>query len=252
MLLLICQSFLGHVGQWSTHGQGAAQILKARAYYDPNDKFESKLVLSLRGPVLFEALVNPKLSFSPEEWSTLVENHLDGGSYEEQTDTDVEALESETACHYDTLKATLGYMHTRLRSIPDNPSADNKQSGLSLTTLHAFYQRSYGLCLAICIIVNCIFKALDPNNAGLEADSTAFCQKVLDVAEKAAKYRPVGASFVFLCLIVARCDNADTIQLPAKVQAALLDYRMDFASPEVRHLEAELAYAHRRLSLREA
>jgi hypothetical protein len=34
------------------HVEGAAQILKARRYYDPADDFESKLLLSLRGPVV--------------------------------------------------------------------------------------------------------------------------------------------------------------------------------------------------------
>lgn len=29
-----------------------AQILKARGYYDPQDMFECKLLLSLRGPVV--------------------------------------------------------------------------------------------------------------------------------------------------------------------------------------------------------
>jgi len=85
MLLLICQSFLGTSGGYvSGHGEGAAQILKVRAYYNPRDDFEKELLLSLRGPILFEALVNPRIRLSPEEWKTLVESELDEGTPEGQ------------------------------------------------------------------------------------------------------------------------------------------------------------------------
>jgi hypothetical protein len=40
-------------GNKTFHGQGAAQILKYRGeYYDKEDRFESELLLTLRGPVV--------------------------------------------------------------------------------------------------------------------------------------------------------------------------------------------------------
>lgn len=54
MVLLICQGFIGNTGfRWTGHCEGAAQILKARKYYDPNDEFESKLFISIRAPVVW-------------------------------------------------------------------------------------------------------------------------------------------------------------------------------------------------------
>lgn len=37
---------------WANHSAGAAQILKSRGHTGPQDEFESKLLLSLRGPVV--------------------------------------------------------------------------------------------------------------------------------------------------------------------------------------------------------
>lgn len=72
-LLMICQSFVGSTdGGWMSHGEGAAQILKARKHLKVKDGFEERLLLMLRGPVLFEALTNPKISFTPMEWRKLV------------------------------------------------------------------------------------------------------------------------------------------------------------------------------------
>jgi hypothetical protein len=37
---------------WTGHCEGAAHLLKARQYQQPQDDFEYKLLLSLRGPVV--------------------------------------------------------------------------------------------------------------------------------------------------------------------------------------------------------
>ena len=53
MILLSCQTFLGHsTNSWSGHAEGAALILRARKNFGPRDDFEKKLFLSLRGVVV--------------------------------------------------------------------------------------------------------------------------------------------------------------------------------------------------------
>ena len=50
---MIEKSYLGLTnGRFSGHCEGAAQIIKARGNYNPEDAFESKLLLSIRGPVV--------------------------------------------------------------------------------------------------------------------------------------------------------------------------------------------------------
>ncbi|KAE8444367.1 hypothetical protein EG329_000567 [Mollisiaceae sp. DMI_Dod_QoI] len=271
MLLLICQSFLGtHTGCRSAHGEGAAQIIKARSYYDTQDEFECKLLLSLRGPVLFEALINPKICFGPEEWSSLVANELDGTSYEGlmmhclarapdimergrtalREQLDLYILAAETRHHYSILKTTLAKLHDRLYAAPEFSGDDSRQSAVWVTRTHAYFQRSYGLGLAICLVFNCILKALDASSVDLDVDSMNFCEEVLSLADQAAKYRPLGASFVTLCLIAAWCASTNLARLQAEIKAILLDYRQDFTATGSENLEKELIYSSQRLSLR--
>jgi hypothetical protein len=274
MILLICQSFLGTSGGGgyaSGHGEGAAQIIKVRSYYNPRDDFEKELLLSLRGPILFEALINPKICFSPEEWKTLVESEIDEGTPEGQMmrclakapslmqrgraglrdQVDLTAVVSETRQQYSILKEILQEMEDRYNTVRDDGIP---RSTIMLTKVHAHYQRIYGLALAVCLIFNCIYRALDPAYMELDIDAKDFSEKVLCLAEEAAPYRPLGASYILLCLITAWCGSRDegTKQL---VEAAYVDYRMDFpedfqadATPSAR---AWLEYSCQRLYLLE-
>lgn len=267
MLLLICQSFLGtYVGYCSSHGEGAAQILKVRAYYNTQDEFERKLLLTLRGPVLFEALINTRISFTPKEWRGIVENELDGASSEGlilrclahapdlmqrgttalREQAGLQMLISETRHQYVILTATLSELHDRLNSVKEFRSSPH--SATSLTRAHSHYQRSYGLCLAICIVFNCILKALDTNDTDLDVESMCFCEDVLGLAEEAAMYRPLGASYITLCLMAAWCGSRDDATR-VTVERILIDYRMDFPGALIEGYKVELEHTSQRLSL---
>lgn len=269
MLLLICQSFLStHVGNRSSHGEGMAQILKARAYYDRNDKFEATLLLALRGPVLFEALVNSKISFTPKEWRMIVENELDEdtpaalmmrclanvpnliqrGRKALREQSGLQMLVSETRCQYQRLTAILRDLHDHLEAAQE--LSYNCHSETSLTMVHAHHQRMYGLGLIICIIFNCILRALAGSNSGFDTDLDHFCENVLSLAVQAVIYRPLGAGYVTLCLTVAWCGCRDEATR-FKIERALDDYRMDITALSAETFKADLEYASRRLSLLE-
>jgi hypothetical protein len=256
-------------------GEGAAQILKARQYYDPNDEFECKLVLSLRGPVLFEALCNPKISFTAKEWKRLVENELDGttcegqmmrclakapdfmqrGKVALQEHTDLKILRGEVTEQYLELKRILSELHERFIGFQKSPDSGggSSKSAIVQTMMHSWYQRSYGLGLAICLIFNCIMKALYPNDFDLEVESVDFCQRVLELAEQASIYRPCGAAYICICLIAAWCARSDE-EIRGLVEAALADYLSDFPTTPGGFGDTwrlELEYAARRFSLLE-
>lgn len=271
MLLLICQGFLGTCGgRGSTHGEGAAQILKARAYFDTRDDFECKLLLTLRGPVLFEALVNTRISFTPEEWGRLVENELDDATPEGlmirclarapnlmqrgrtalREQAGLQMLISETRHQYQILTAILSGLRDRLDALPELSSGDSSQFVTGRTRAHAHYQRTYGLGLAMCIIFNCVLTALGADDAGLDTESTRFCEDVLELADKAAVYRPLGASYITLCLMAAWCGSKDEAT-KAAVESALLDYQTDLPGNLEETLMAHLERIYQRLSLLE-
>lgn len=100
------------------------------------------------------------------------------------------------------------------------------------------------------MIVNCILNALDPNDTVLEMESTYFCKDTLRLAHQATRYRPIGASFVTLCLVVAWCGSRDEVKR-ATVESVLVDYGMDFPEAYER-LMVDLEYTSQRLRLLES
>ncbi|KAK2736726.1 hypothetical protein FQN57_000574 [Myotisia sp. PD_48] len=245
MILLVCQGFIGTTEfNWTGHCEGAAQILKARSYYDPNDEFESKLVLSLRGPVLFEALMNRKIKFTAFEWKTLIENHLDEGTGEGQMmrclarapdfmrrgrlllyeETEDPTLLRDMRTNYEQVKEVVQTFKARFSDIQENVS--DKTPILSSTVLvHSLYQRSYDLALTIAIMLNCILSSIDfEQELELQLDATAFAKEILSHAASAARYKPMGSAFMLLCLGAAWVGTTDSL-LRSSIETAMVEYQ---------------------------
>lgn len=272
-LLFICASFLGVVGNRSYHGEGAAQILKVRKYYDPQDDFEQKLLLCLRGPVLFEAIVNPRIQFTPEEWRTIVENKLDENNRPEgmmlrsvarvpgfmhrgkialREQTGLQMLVSDIRHEYQILTAILsGFRDRYLASEmtePTKTAVHTSKSAFTMTMISCHYQRTYGFGLTICMVFICILKALDTDHMDLNLDVEQFCTETAKLAEEAAKYRPLCASYIQLCLGAAWSCNEDK-GTRAALEFMMADYSSDFGSFSEETIKAGLEETYRSLRL---
>ena len=241
MLLLICQSFLGtYVNEFSGHTEGAAIILKTRGYGNPEDEFERNLVLTLRGPVLFESLYNSRINFSHEEWTRLVKDPLDRelpkgnmvyclahvpdlmrrGRIALITNSSTQGLIYEARHQYNMVKASVDKLREAYETskAPSSPQA---------TRLHAHHQRMFGLGLAIVLIFHSLLQGLGDNSLGLCFDSQRCCEDVLDLAEHARPFRPLGSSYVLLCLTTAWVATTDDV-LRESIVALYEDYQDDF------------------------
>lgn len=251
-LLLICSTYLGMNGSRTYHGEGAAQILRVRGYYDPQDDFEEKLLLCFRGPVLFEALINPRIQFSPQEWKTIVENKLDGtdrpegmmlrclarapeymrrGKIALRERTGLPILVSDMRQQYRVLLNLLDGLRDRYLAFqqpdPAGTAARNSMSKATIEMANHHYQRMYGFGLTICMIFNSILKILDRDCIDLNVDAQSFCKETLKHADEAAKYRPIGAGYVMLCLAAAwACCGDYTTQLA--LERLVVEYSSDF------------------------
>ena len=219
---------------------------------------------------LFEALFNDRIRFSRKEWSILVENELDGSTCEGRmmcclarlpdlmqrgrialrTKSNVQIIIAEGRHQYHILKAILSELHDRLNAVQEPSNDGGPQVASRSMRLHAHYQRTYGLALAICMFFNCILNALDPNDTVLEMESTHFCRDSLRLAYQASRYRPLGASFVMLCLVGAWCGSRDEATR-ATVESTLVDYGMDFPGAYTEKLMVELECTSQRLRLLE-
>ena len=95
------------------------------------------------------------------------------------------------------------------------------------TLLHAQYQRMYGLGLTVAIILNCLARALDPDDPTLPVESTYFAQEIVLLSDTQVAFRPLGSFYMLVCLLTARVGTADKI-VRATVEKALDDYQRDF------------------------
>jgi hypothetical protein len=268
-LLMICQAFVGASnGCRVSHGEGAAQILKARKAgraSQAEEGFEQQLLLMLRGPVLFEAIVNPKIAFTPKEWTNLIEGPMmkaspgngivdcmvhapdliQRGTIARLEQSDLTPLILETSHQYQLLKIGLAEHYDRYETVRYLP----RYSITALATkIHCHYQRVYGLWLTVILAFNCIYKALDPNNVELELDSIRFCEEVLDLGDKAMIYRPLGSSWVMISLMAAWCSSSNETT-KARLEMCLRDYLTDAIGLSNNVLAKELENLLRRLSL---
>ena len=197
---------------------------------------------------MFEGLFNDKIRFTPEEWKTLVENELDGITPEGQMmrclarfpdftrrgqrlrrgDSEDPDLLDEVQTEYLKMKTVVQDLNIK---IPDAAEvAANPSPVWSLQAplfLHFLYSRGYGLALTISIIFNRMLDALGFEDHRLDSESTSFAQEIVTLAEQSHRYRPLGSSYIILCLIAASggTNDEETI-LSAK--AAIDDYKNDF------------------------
>ncbi|KAH8598413.1 hypothetical protein B0O99DRAFT_538505 [Bisporella sp. PMI_857] len=246
LILLTCQSFLGiKEKQWG-HYEGAAQILRARRYYNPQDDFECKLLLSLRGPVLLGAIFDAKIHFSPIEWETIVVNQLNGATAEgimmrcvaRLPDfiqrgkrvcltgiVDEELLHSSRE-NYQIFKNLLEEILLQVIKYRDFPEGVFDYA--TLIRVQAELQRAYVLALSIAIILNINLRSTDMENSGqLEAESNGFANEILAYEGSAAQYRPLGGSYMSMALQSAWMGSTDT-EIRFNVEVVLVEYLRDF------------------------
>lgn len=209
---------------------------------------------------LVEGLFNPRIQFSAEEWELLAECDLDQRTPEGRlmrclgkAPSIVERAKSirrgeqrhleliqETRAQYlimsNLVKETRNLMDTSEQRLPT--AAKYKWS---LLQLHAHYQRLYGITLAFAIMMNRLLSGTDKNDACLTEEVDRFSKDVIELAERAACYRPLGASWITLCLWAAR-TGTENREMRAKLDKALADYACDFPRMEMRftakHMES--------------
>ncbi|KAK5937803.1 hypothetical protein PMZ80_009932 [Knufia obscura] len=270
VVLLLCQGMNGAEGsRWTGHCEGAAQILRVRGFYNPNDAFERKILLCLRGPVLFESMFNERIDLSPQEWRLLVDASFREATPEDEMMRCISHLRdflrqyrkarhdqgvlldlvSELQVHYRTMQGLLADQRERLGAYEADNAAHFKSS--ITTRVHSGYQSAFGVGLVIAIAYNCVLSGLSPDDTGLISDSASFVADVLDLAKNACRYRPLGSSYIALCLGAAWVGTMD-VNAKLAVERAWDDYGGDFAPGLEKPPIAELEWTTRQLRLQDA
>ncbi|CEO60783.1 hypothetical protein PMG11_05323 [Penicillium brasilianum] len=274
MILLICQSIMGQTtkGQWwSGHAEGAMQILKARKEFGPQNEFEAKMYMSLRGSVLFEGLFNHRIQLSEKEWDSLIVNDYDKANPEGRllqtlsrapgimrrariflrTGSDPTGVQDELwalyqACKLDVDKLKQSSVNKDLSLAQALPHGFHRTWLERVLTVH--YDRIYGIGLVITLFFNCMVQALEIHSDAVQADAHHFTEEILVLAETSENLRPVGSGYLIICLITAWAATRDP-ELRGRVFEWLCEYQSDFSSRQVSQFQQELQWTAEHLCL---
>ena len=117
--------------------------------------------------------------------------------------------------------------------------------------IHAHYSRSYGLAVAIGIILNCVAAALEGDTPELELSnqSSQLSDEIVNLADVVNQYRPLGAVYMVLCLAVAWVGAKDPAK-KATIEPMLLLYMRDIQGPSATTLSMGLDFLERKFTLK--
>jgi hypothetical protein len=226
-ILTLLKTILGISDLYSTgHGEGAALILKSRGKpLNPEDKFESTLLLSLRGMVVFECCFNRRIKFTRDEWDTLIMKDLDlsrpegrmmrcaarapefirrGKMVRSGQTTDL-TLVSEMRENYEALKSVLEEFRIRLSESAFKREVRAVRSYFDLETqLYTAHLRLYGLTFTVGIILNLPISTLAVADLPtLQAECDQFVSGILALKQDIEYYKPIGSACLQLFMDLA-------------------------------------------------
>ena len=93
--------------------------------------------------------------------------------------------------------------------------------------LHLSYQRMYGLTLMPVLIYNCMLQGLNSDSWDLKSEAARLIQETVELAQQSHIYRPLGASYVCICLILAFAASTNEEERQ-QTGDLLRDYCCDF------------------------
>jgi hypothetical protein len=220
-----------------------------------------------------EALYNSRVSMSQRQWADLVYSPIDIDTIDGQMmkclahlpdliqrgrcalkqpvlfDSVLLELQREVRNLHGNYAPILKSIRERLermnsRGLSQHPGPDCLEK-----KIHAYFTRSYGMALAVGIVLNCILIALVGTNPQLSQESSQFSDEILALAEVVNQYRPLGASYMILCLGVAWLGATDP-KVKAKTAEYLFDYQRDLRRPIAAFPSAYLELLEKRVSLK--
>ena len=211
----------------------------------PKDDFERQVLMTLRGPLLFEGLLNDKIDLTPEEWSMLIDTTYTGSKHEDNMMSTIGRLRTllqrarrnrATKAQSHDVVDELWHCHDVLKGVV----AGQKERLLGYEALfvddatkpvegivHAALQAAYGIGMVVAIVGNTILRALDPEDTLLIVESTQMAVDTLALADAASRYRPLGSGYIALCLGAAWVGVIDE-DLKAKLEAKWMEWGPDF------------------------
>ncbi|KAJ6179022.1 hypothetical protein N7519_009483 [Penicillium mononematosum] len=248
-LITICQqlschkSWLGkHDDSITSHSEAIAHLLRAAALREWKSTFEMELVITLCVPIILEGIVNPRIKMDSEFWELVssFRRRLSASrdNNQSQSTTELQHLAmfpkfvQDPEPHLAEIAKT--YMQLRLDAQRVKQHLDQCADAVlvsfssSEVARHCRIQAAYAMLSTLAVLLNSLLQVFDPWNASLVSEAVFLCDEITTQAELASCYRPVGAGYIPLCLVVAWAASDNLVQL-ARIEAILSEYQSDFA-----------------------
>ncbi|CAP85504.1 hypothetical protein EN45_059800 [Penicillium chrysogenum] len=242
-LITICQSWLGkHDDSLTSHSEAIAHLLRAAALHEWKSTFEMELVITLCVPIILEGIINPRIKMDSEFWqlASSFRRRLSASrdNNQPQSATELQHLAmfpkfvQNPESHLAEIAKT--YMQLRLDAQRVKQHLDQCAETVlvsfssSEVARHCRIQAAYAMLSTLAVLLNSLLRVFDPWNASLVSEAVFLCDEIATQAELASCYRPVGAGYIPLCLVVAWAASDNLVQL-ARIEAILSEYQSDFA-----------------------
>lgn len=225
-----------------------AKLLKVRGtHHDPQDPFESLLLLTLRGPVVFEGLWNDQIQFSEAQWRALVDNHWDGDQrtagfmmrcmakmplfvLRGRKVLKGEAVDPTLAQELDTVYQQLLGERTKMEQRLADLEYRMQYASVEVVVLIQIrdaVMRIHSFHLAVIIISGCVLGVVSGFTTELQDMLNDCARKIYDYVPWVQRWRPLGASYMLLSLSMAWVGTDDA-ELKAELLDAYIEQCTDF------------------------
>ncbi|KAJ5857674.1 hypothetical protein N7455_008568 [Penicillium solitum] len=247
-LISICQAWLGKYEKQSvSHGTAIAHLLKIVDISRYKRGFERDLIVTLSVPVILDGICNPRVQMDPSFWSDMM------ALVQQSPSSAPDSIPRSTTTLL-SLSKFPEYLHHPHSHIPEITAAYTKlqedaqniypylgqptePASLSSPVLgrRSRHRAAYTVVIALALLLNTILRVLDLENTVLAEESSFFCERIINEADLASCYRPIGAAYAVPCLVVA-LGTAESPRQLARIEATLTDYQTDFGGFEWREL----------------
>ncbi|KAI9723213.1 MAG: hypothetical protein M1812_001095 [Candelaria pacifica] len=226
MVLMIVQ-VLANPAESATasHSQGAALILKGRGFFGPRDDFEKTLLATLKGPMIkvFEAVLCDNIRFTQREWKSFLGDGLEAKNINTDwfrclsylpdlmhrcrhamhcsstiSGSSLPELVSEIMTLLDECRINIVALRDRLRTFEDAVPPSEITS-----TVHAQQVALLSLALFTGIVLSCVLSSLLEEPLRLRSEISQWSQEIVELAEVAVRYFPLGCMAIIICLYAA-------------------------------------------------
>ena len=228
---------------------------------------------SLNISKIIEGLINSQVSMTKQQWRDLVYNHIDTDTPDGQMmhcmaqlpdlmyrgrcilrssssiPSAILGMREEVRSLRDSFAPHLESLRERWMYTDSNIATQYPEFAAQKAIIHAHFSRSYGLALAIGIMLNCVTAALEGDIREFSTESSQLSDEIVRLAEAVNQYRPLGTVYMVLCLAAAWVGAVD----PAKraiIEPILVAYIRDVQGPSATTMSIGLELLEKKFTLR--